>query len=60
MKNNSNNTSFKKLSLSKETLRQLDGSDLAGVRGGRPPETAETQCAQPGCTGTHPTYMSVC
>lgn len=34
----------KKLALNKETVRQLDKSELTEVAGGRPNETRMTQC----------------
>ena len=42
---NTGKTLNKKLSLNKNTLRQLAGNDLSQAVGGRPPETANSQCA---------------
>lgn len=50
---NTGKTLNKKLSLNKNTLRQLAGKDLSQAVGGRPPDTGHT------CDGCH-TYWTEC
>lgn len=49
-----------KLQLDRQTIAVLTASQLDGAAGGRPPNTQNTQCAQEGCTGTHPTQFGLC